>query len=98
MTASDTVTERVVIHGLVQGVGFRWWTAAQARDLGLSGWVLNRRDGAVEAVFQGPPDAVARMLSACREGPPSARVERIEQEPAGPDEAGQGGFEQRATV
>ncbi|MET0652373.1 MAG: acylphosphatase, partial [Hyphomicrobiaceae bacterium] len=62
----------------VQGVGFRYWTEAMASRLGLSGWVRNRRDGSVEAVFSGPSDAVAEMLEFCRQGPPSARVDRID--------------------
>lgn len=89
---------RVVIRGRVQGVGFRWWTAGQARDLGLGGWVRNRRDGTVEAVFRGSPAVVERMLAACREGPPSARVEAVEQHEATLEEAGQGGFEQLPTT
>lgn len=88
---------RVVIRGRVQGVGFRHWTAGFARDLGLEGWVRNRRDGSVEAVFRGPAEAVGRMVGACGKGPPSARVEAVEEHPA-PDEAGEGGFEQRGTV
>lgn len=96
--ATDEVTTRVVVRGLVQGVGFRWWSAAAARDLGLAGWVRNRRDGTVEAVFRGPRTRVEDMLAACHRGPPSARVDRIEASDAAPEEAGQGGFEQRETV
>lgn len=95
---SDLRTIRVVIRGRVQGVGFRWWTAGRARDLGLDGWVRNRREGTVEAVFRGSPEAVDRMLAACREGPPSARVEALEEEAARPEDAGEGGFEQRPTA
>jgi acylphosphatase len=73
-----TRTVRVRIAGRVQGVGFRYWTEAMASRLGLSGWVRNRRDGSVEAVFSGPSDAVAEMLEFCRQGPPSARVDRID--------------------
>ena len=70
-------TVRVRIEGRVQGVGFRYWTERVATDLGLSGWVRNRRDGGVEAVFSGPADAVAEMIERCRQGPPSARVDFV---------------------
>lgn len=71
---------RVVIRGRVQGVGFRAWTAAEARRHGLAGWVRNRADGSVEAVFQGAPDELGAMLAACRHGPAHARVESVDQE------------------
>ncbi len=84
------------IHGRVQGVGFRAWTVSEAERLGLDGWVRNRRDGSVEALFAGPREAVELMLERCRHGPPLARVERIEQretsDPAPP------GFRQLPTV
>lgn len=67
----------VRIEGRVQGVGYRAWTAATARASGLTGWVRNRRDGAVEAVFRGPPDKVADMLRRCELGPRSASVSRV---------------------
>lgn len=65
---------RVVISGRVQGVWFRGWIAEEANARGLDGWVRNRRDGTVEAVFAGAPGAVEAMLAACWEGPPAARV------------------------
>ncbi len=65
---------RVRITGRVQGVWFRAWTEAEARERALDGWVRNRRDGSVEALFHGPEDVVDRMLAACRVGPPAARV------------------------
>jgi len=68
---------RVRIEGGVQGVGFRLWTERVADDLGLTGWVRNRRDGSVEALFCGPADHVADMLQRCRQGPPSARVTAV---------------------
>jgi acylphosphatase len=74
----DTRTVRVRIDGRVQGVGFRYWTEATASRLGLSGWVRNRRDGSVEAVFSGPAETVAEMLDLCRQGPPASRVTRID--------------------
>jgi acylphosphatase len=70
-------TVRVRIHGRVQGVGYRYWTERTAAELGLAGWVRNRRDGSVEAVFSGPADAVAEMLDRCREGPAAAAVAGI---------------------
>jgi acylphosphatase len=76
--AVDRVRKRVVVHGRVQGVWFRGATEAQARTLGLAGWVRNRADGAVEAVFEGARDGVERALAFCRCGPPAARVERVE--------------------
>jgi acylphosphatase len=68
----------VRIEGRVQGVGFRTWTELEATALGLTGWVRNCRDGAVEAVFHGDEDAVQTMLDVCRFGPPAARVEAVE--------------------
>ena len=67
----------VVITGRVQGVGFRLWVEAEAVSRGLDGWVRNRRDGSVEAVFFGEDDAVGAMLEACREGPASALVTNV---------------------
>ena len=66
--------QRVVVEGRVQGVGFRWATHAEARRLGVSGWVRNRPDGAVEALVQGDPPVVERMLDWLRRGPPGSRV------------------------
>jgi acylphosphatase len=79
------VQRRVVISGQVQGVFFRQSTRDYARELGLTGWVRNRLDGCVEAVFQGPAAAVARMVEWCRRGPPLADVEHVEltEEPLG---------------
>ncbi|MBI5121773.1 MAG: acylphosphatase [Rhodospirillales bacterium] len=74
----------VRISGRVQGVWFRGWTVEQARRLGLRGWVRNRADGTVEAVFQGSDAAVETMLKLCREGPPSARVGGVTVEPSSP--------------
>jgi acylphosphatase len=69
---------RVVVHGAVQGVTFRDATARQARQRDVSGWVENRTDGAVEAVFEGQPDAVESLVDFCRHGPSLARVERVD--------------------
>jgi acylphosphatase len=77
-----TVIHRLLIHGEVQGVGFRAWTEAMADRHGLQGWVRNRRDGSVEALFAGPQDLVLAMIESCRDGPPGARVESIDQREA----------------
>jgi acylphosphatase len=71
---------RVTISGRVQGVFFRASCAELARDLGLAGSVRNLRDGRLSATFQGPHEAVDRMLAWCREGPPMARVDELEVE------------------
>ena len=70
-------TIQVGIEGRVQGVGFRAFIEMNAHELGLDGWVRNRRDGSVEAVFQGASDVVANMLQRCQEGPPASRVTRV---------------------
>lgn len=70
---------RVRITGLVQGVGYRDWTRREAMRRGLDGWVRNRSDRSVEALFSGPDDAVMAMLEACRHGPPAARVAEVSQ-------------------
>jgi acylphosphatase len=77
---------RVVIHGRVQGVGYRAWTEYTAQERGVAGWVRNRRDGAVEALFAGMEDDVRAMIEACREGPPGAHVQAIDQLSAGADD------------
>ncbi len=97
MTASKTV--HVLIHGRVQGVGYRAWTHHQAELHGLKGWVRNCRDGAVEAVFSGPEDLVEVVLKACRQGPRGAVVERVEQLDSGDSDVNPSGrFEVRETV
>jgi acylphosphatase len=68
----------VVVRGRVQGVFFRDTVQRKARDTGVAGWVRNRCDGAVEAVFEGAPGPVEEMVALCREGPPGAHVERVE--------------------
>lgn len=76
----------VSIRGQVQGVGYRAWVEYQAVASGLDGWVRNRRDGSVEAVFAGRPHIVAEMIALCRHGPPGAHVEAVLNETAGPEE------------
>ena len=68
---------QVTITGRVQGVGYRAWVEHQARSHDLEGWVRNRRDGSVEALFAGPADVVSEMVAWCRRGPSSARVEAV---------------------
>jgi acylphosphatase len=73
---------------MVQGVFFRQATAEQARRLGVAGWVRNRPDGRVEAVFEGSQDVVDQIVSWCREGTPWSKVEQVEvtaEEPEGLD-------------
>ena len=74
---TDQRTLRVVITGRVQGVCFRVWAKENAVALGLSGWVRNRRDGAVEVLFSGAATQVYEMLARCRKGPPAAFVEAV---------------------
>ena len=80
------IRRRVAIYGHVQGVFFRDATRRLAELEGVTGWIRNRPDGAVEAVFEGEPDSVERLVSFARKGPRGARVERVElaeQEPEG---------------
>ncbi len=81
---------RVVIEGRVQGVWFRVWTIDEASRRGLRGWVRNRRDGSVEALFAGAAESVDDMVRACRRGPPAARVENVSEHTA--DDPGGEGF------
>lgn len=80
--------KRVQVHGVVQGVGFRYLTRAEAERLGVAGFVRNLPDGSVEAEVEGDPSAVGHMLDWLRAGPSGARVDRIEvhdAEPVGED-------------
>lgn len=77
----DAVVRRIVVHGRVQGVGYRAWVANEARALGLEGWVRNRRDGTVEAVLAGPTETVIEMIARGRRGPAPARVDAIDETP-----------------
>jgi len=70
---------RLHIRGRVQGVGFRAWVEVTALEHGLEGWVRNRRDGSVEALFAGPEQVALTMTEACRQGPPGAHVEAVDQ-------------------
>lgn len=89
----------VLIRGRVQGVGFRAWVHHHGELNGLGGWVRNRRDGTVEAVFAGPADLVEVMLGACRRGPAGSRVEAVEILPGPSDHnAAPGRFEVLSTI
>jgi acylphosphatase len=72
-----TEVRRLVITGLVQGIGYRYSMAAQARALGVGGWVRNRRDGSVEAMVAGTAEQVAAMIAWSRVGPAGAQVEHV---------------------
>ena len=83
---SEAVRRRVVVHGHVQGVFFRDSARREAGSRGVAGWICNRHDGAVEAVFEGEPAAVDRLVEFCSRGPRGAAVERVdvsEEEPEG---------------
>jgi acylphosphatase len=91
------VARQIRVSGRVQGVGYRVSLQDEAARLGVSGWVRNRRDGTVEAVLQGTPEAVAALIAWARRGPPGARVtdladSAVEHEPA------HAGFELRPTT
>ena len=73
----------VTIRGRVQGVGYRAWAEVAAHELGVEGWVRNRRDGSVEAVLAGSEEVVLTMIELCRDGPPGANVTAIDQREAG---------------
>ena len=79
---SDAVTRRLVIQGRVQGVFFRESMRIEAERLGVAGWVCNRRDGTVEAVVHGAPDAVERITQWAHRGPADAEVSSVEVSPA----------------
>jgi acylphosphatase len=78
-------TRQLRITGRVQGVGYRAWVEHRARAHDLEGWVRNRRDGTVEALFAGPETVVADMVAVCRRGPSSARVDDVHDEPGSSD-------------
>jgi acylphosphatase len=88
-------TVRLRITGQVQGVGYRFWMTRTAASLGLCGWVRNRRDGSVEALVTGTPEAVAAMIEAARKGPIGAQVRDVTVTPDKDD--GSVGFVARPT-
>ncbi len=89
------ITRRLVIVGRVQGVGYRQSMLRKAQALAVRGWVRNRIDGNVEAIVQGPPDAVAALIAWTRHGPRTAGVDRVEVEP---DEGQFTAFDMRPTA
>jgi acylphosphatase len=76
--ADDTVRRHVTISGEVQGVFFRETARRKATEAGVAGWITNRSDGRVEAVFEGPPEAVDELVDFCRHGPTAATVEDVD--------------------
>lgn len=98
MTAAPAT--RLLIHGQVQGVGYRVWFAREAERRGLSGWVRNRHAGGVEALLFAGEDALIELIAACRRGPLLARVSHIDILAVAPGEAGEpfDGIERRPTA
>lgn len=78
------VTRRYLVRGMVQGVGFRYFTERAARDAGLTGYVRNLADGRVDVVAEGNPEAIERFERTIRAGPPLARVDGVEVETGNP--------------
>jgi acylphosphatase len=91
--AENTDRVHVYVSGQVQGVNFRGATQEEAERLGLNGWVRNLQDGRVEAVFEGDPETVRKMIDWCESGPSSADVDDVTVEQEEP--AGESGFEVR---
>jgi len=91
--ADDTVRRHVTVTGEVQGVNFREATRRKATEAGVAGWVTNRSDGSVEAVFEGPAEAVAQMVEFAREGPTAASVDQVDVREEKPE--GASGFDVR---
>lgn len=89
----SSVARHVRITGRVQGVFFRGWTSDEAHALGVTGWVRNCADGSVEGHLEGAAEDVEELIEIMREGPPGARVDRVEIETADPE--GHGSFEVR---
>ena len=89
----EPVRRRVVVHGSVQGVFFRDSCRREARSRGVAGWVINRPDGAVEAVFEGEPDAVDALVDWCARGPRGADVASVDESTEEPE--GLAGFDVR---
>lgn len=79
----NDVIRHIIVRGKVQGVGYRAWITGEAEARRLAGWARNRRDGTVEAVLSGSEQAVFALIEKCRHGPGMARVDSIDNEPAG---------------
>lgn len=82
---TDIVAAHVVVWGVVQGVGFRYWTERIARERGIVGWVRNVPDGSVAAMIQGSPEAVESMMELLGVGPRLATVDSVDMTPTNPD-------------
>lgn len=80
MESRDIIRVRIRVYGIVQGVGFRYYTKMHADRLGVKGYVENKPDGSVEIVAEGPRDKVEKLLEIVRRGPPAAVVERVDVE------------------
>jgi acylphosphatase len=80
------IIRHVMVRGRVQGVGFRAFVEDEAQARGLEGWVRNRRDGTVEAVFAGAAESVADMVAACRQGPVGSRVQALDEREGNADD------------
>ena len=91
--SEDRTRVHVFVSGKVQGVYYRANTRDTAREKGVDGWVRNRSDGRVEAVFEGPESAVSEMVEWCHAGSPAASVESVDAEYGDPE--GEDGFEVR---
>jgi len=96
MSGAEITSLRLRIEGFVQGVGYRAFAAAEARRLGLTGWVRNRSGGTVEALVSGDTKDVEAFVAACMRGPAGARVENVELHNAEPP--AEQGFRQRPTL
>jgi acylphosphatase len=83
---SAQVIRHVTVRGRVQGVGYRAFVEREALKRGVEGWARNRKDGSVEAVLAGAPDAVEAVIDACRRGPFNARVDAIDRRDGTEDE------------
>jgi len=90
------LTSRIRVHGRVQGVWFRDWTIREAHRRDVDGWVRNRRDGTVEVLAAGEAEAVEALIERLREGPPKARVDRLDVQDS--DEPVPPGFTRAATA
>jgi len=89
----DTVRRHVTIEGEVQGVFFRETARRKATEAGVAGWITNRSDGKVEAIFEGPAEAVDELVEFCRDGPTAATVENVDVQAEEPE--GLSGFDVR---
>ncbi|MBI5130551.1 MAG: acylphosphatase [Rhodopseudomonas palustris] len=94
----SAIIRQVMIRGRVQGVGYRVWVAQTAESYGLEGWVRNRRDGSVEALFAGAEATVADMIAKCHHGPSASRVDAVVVEEAGADMLAQRGADERFSI